>query len=120
MKTLEYYMNLPYQLVLVPDVDEGGYAAYFPHLRGCLTCGDTMAEVCALAIDAKREWLSAALEDGAVIPEPGEAEDFSFEGRWQIRISDKDMRELAKRSHMPMALRYAHSADSRGQTAAKM
>ena len=25
MKTIEYYMNLPYRLELVPDTDEGGF-----------------------------------------------------------------------------------------------
>ena len=27
MKTLEYYMNLPYRLEIIPDTDEGGYVA---------------------------------------------------------------------------------------------
>jgi len=27
MKTLEYDMNLPYRLEIIPDTDEGGYVA---------------------------------------------------------------------------------------------
>ena len=27
MKTIEYYMNLPYRLELVPDTDEGGFVS---------------------------------------------------------------------------------------------
>lgn len=41
MKTIEYYMNLPYRLELVPDTDEGGFVASYPELRGCLTSGET-------------------------------------------------------------------------------
>ena len=37
MKTIEYYMNLPYRLELVPDTEEGGFVASYPELRGCLT-----------------------------------------------------------------------------------
>ena len=41
MKTIEYYMNLPYRLELVPDTEEGGFVASYPELRGCLTSGET-------------------------------------------------------------------------------
>ena len=53
-KTLEYYMQLPYQMVITPDPDEGGYVISFPDLRGCLTCVDTFAEIYDMAEDAKR------------------------------------------------------------------
>ena len=33
MKTVEYYMNLPYRLEIVKDMDEGGFVASFPELR---------------------------------------------------------------------------------------
>lgn len=39
VKTLEYYMGLPYRLEIVPDEAEGGYVASYPELRGCLTTG---------------------------------------------------------------------------------
>ena len=41
MKTLEYYMGLPYRLEIVPDEAEGGYVASYPELRGCLTTGES-------------------------------------------------------------------------------
>lgn len=25
MKTIEYYMNLPYKMEIIPDIEEGGY-----------------------------------------------------------------------------------------------
>ena len=33
-KSIEYYMNLPYRLELIPDIDEGGYAARYPDRPG--------------------------------------------------------------------------------------
>lgn len=69
MKDLQYYMSLPYRLEVVSDTAEGGYAARFPELPGCLTCADTMDELISMAEDAKKNWLEAALEDGITIPE---------------------------------------------------
>ncbi len=70
MRTIEYYMNLPYRLELVPDTEEGGFVASYPELRGCLTSGETAEAALKNAQDCKREWLVAALEDGYEIPEP--------------------------------------------------
>ena len=64
MKTIEYYMNLPYRLELVPDTDEGGFVASYPELRGCLTSGETAEAALknalhrALAENSKREGIS--------------------------------------------------------------
>ena len=66
-KTLEYYLSLPYMLEIIPDTEEGGYAARYPELPGCITCGETMENAISNAEDAKREWLISALEDGAEI-----------------------------------------------------
>ena len=70
MKTLEQYMALPYPLEIIPDSDEGGFVGSYPDLPGCLTCGETMEDVVRNAEDAKRAWLTAALEEGLVIHEP--------------------------------------------------
>ncbi|MCM1333902.1 MAG: type II toxin-antitoxin system HicB family antitoxin [Bacteroides sp.] len=67
MKTLAYYMTLPYKMEIVPDADEGGYAVSFPELPGCVTCADTLEQALKNAEDAKREWLNAALKDGVRI-----------------------------------------------------
>ena len=52
-KSLEYYLSPPYRLSIVPDLEEGGYAAEYPELPGCITCGKTVVEVLELAEDAK-------------------------------------------------------------------
>ena len=69
-KTIDYYLSLPYRLEIIPDREEGGFTASYPDLPGCLTCSDTMEGVVANAADAKRAWLTAALEDGIEITEP--------------------------------------------------
>lgn len=42
-KKLVYYQKLPYRLEIIPDTKEGGYAARYPQLNGCITCGDTIS-----------------------------------------------------------------------------
>ena len=45
MKNIDYYLNLPYRLEIVPDIYEGGYVASYPELPDCLTCAETIEEV---------------------------------------------------------------------------
>ena len=53
MNRLDEYLKLPYTLVLIPDLEEGGFTAYFPELKGCVTCGETYTEAVENAMDAK-------------------------------------------------------------------
>lgn len=96
MKTIEYYMSLPYRMELLPDTAEGGYAVRFPELPGCLTCGDTLESAVRNAEDCKREWFAAALEDGIVIPEPSSADEYS--GQFKLRIPKSLHKSLAEHS----------------------
>jgi len=96
VKTLEYYLSLPYKLELVPDAEEGGYVASWPELRGCMTCGDSIEAVIANAADCKREWLMSALDEGLDIPEPSDAADYS--GQFKLRIPKSLHKALAERS----------------------
>ena len=48
---------------IVEDKDEGGFVVSFPDLPGCITCGETVESAVANAMDAKKEWLVAALEE---------------------------------------------------------
>ena len=63
MKSIEYYMGLPYRLEITQDLDEGGFVARYPELPGCITVGDSMEEIVEYAEDAKREWLAVALDN---------------------------------------------------------
>ncbi len=68
-KDLDYYLSLPYSILLTPD-EEGGWLAEIPELPGCITFGDTQAEALDMIEDAKRTWLIGSLEAGDSIPEP--------------------------------------------------
>lgn len=96
MKTVEYYMNLPYRLEIVKDMDEGGFVASFPELRGCMTCGDTVEQACKNAEDCKREWIMAALEENYEIPEPASGNEYS--GQFKLRLPKSLHRALAEHS----------------------
>lgn len=96
MKDLNYYLALPYRLEIVPDPEEGGYAARYPELPGCITCADTMDALIANAQDAKQAWLEAALEQGLPIQEPSRTEDYS--GQFKLRIPKSLHRALAEHS----------------------
>lgn len=96
MKTIDYYMNLPYRLEIIPDPDEGGYVARYPELPGCITVGETLESVAENAADAKKEWLEAALEEGTEIAEPDSLDDYS--GQFKLRIPRSLHRSLAQHS----------------------
>lgn len=94
MKDLEYYLSLPYKLEIIPDTEEGGYGARYPELPGCVTCAETIEDVFANAMDAKRAWLEAALEEGIEINEPSSEDDYS--GQFKLRIPKSLHKSLAE------------------------
>lgn len=103
MKTLNEYLNMPYKMEIVPDTSEGGYVASFPDLPGCITCGETVEAAVANAIDAKKEWLEAAIEDGIEIFCPNSVDDYS--GQFKLRLPKslhKQLAEDAKRDGISM------------------
>ena len=62
MKMLNDYLAMSYRMEIVEDKDEGGFVVSFPDLPGCITCGETVESAVANAMDAKKEWLVAALK----------------------------------------------------------
>lgn len=96
MKTIDYYVNLPYKMEIIPDNDEGGFVASFPDLPGCITIGDTIEEVIQNIIDAKKAWLEAELEIGAIIPEPEGLKEYS--GQFKLRLPKTLHKQLAEHS----------------------
>ena len=96
MKTIDYYMSLPYHMEIIPDMEEGGYTAKFPDLPGCLTCAETIEDLVASAQDAKKTWLIAAIEDGIEIAEPESDADLSaYSGQFKLRMPRSLHRTLA-------------------------
>ncbi|MGN0587508.1 MAG: toxin-antitoxin system HicB family antitoxin [Oscillospiraceae bacterium] len=103
MKTLNDYMKLPYKLEIVPDTEEGGFIASYPDLPGCISCGDTVESAAANALDAKKAWLEAAIEDGIDIRQPNSSE--SYSGQFKLRLPKslhKQLAEDAKRDGISM------------------
>lgn len=96
MKTIEEYMNMPYKMEVVPDMEEGGFVISFPDLPGCITSGLTIEEAIKNAQDAKKCWLEAALEDGVTVYEPDSLEDYS--GQFKLRIPKSLHRSLSEHS----------------------
>lgn len=96
MKTLDDYMKIPYRMEIVEDPDEGGFVLSFPDLPGCLSCGETVEAAVANAVDAKKAWFTAALEEGTSIPEPDSLEAYS--GQFKLRLPRSLHRTLAEHS----------------------
>jgi antitoxin HicB len=94
-KDLVYYMSLPYREVIEAD-PAGGYVGSIPELPGCITQGETRAEILEMLEDAKEAWISTALADGMEIPEPLREEAFS--GRFNLRIPKSLHKRLAMRA----------------------
>ena len=69
-KTIDYYLSLPYTIVVVPDKDDGGYVAWVRELKGCMTQAETWQELKFMIEDEKQLWLEVAIEQGDTIPEP--------------------------------------------------
>lgn len=95
-KNLEYYLSLPYKMEIIPDTAEGGYAACYPDLPGCVTCSETLEGVMANIEDAKKAWLEAALEEGIQINEPETISDLSdYSGQFKLRLPKSLHKALA-------------------------
>jgi antitoxin HicB len=68
-KNLDYYMSLPYPILLIPE-DDGTFYVKIPLLDGCVSVGNDPQDAYEMIEDAKRIWLEGALADGDDIPEP--------------------------------------------------
>lgn len=94
MKTLNEYLKLPYRMEIVPDTAEGGYVSFFPELSGCISCGETAEAAVSNAIEAKKEWLTAAIEEGIDIPLPDSIDNYS--GQFKLRLPKSLHKQLAE------------------------
>ena len=90
MKTLNDYMAMSYRMEIVEDKDEGGFVVSYPDLPGCITCGETVESAVANALEAKKTWIEAALEDGVEIHEPDSLEDYSGQFKREFREACTD------------------------------
>ena len=89
-------MAMPYRMEIVEDKDEGGFVVSYPDLPGCITCGETVESAVENALDAKRAWIEAALEEGIEICEPDSLDTYS--GQFKLRIPKSLHRSLVEHS----------------------
>ena len=89
-------MEMPYRMEIVEDKNEGGFVVSYPDLPGCITCGETVESAVKNALDAKKTWLEAAIEEGIEIYEPNCLEEYS--GQFKLRIPRSLHRSLAEHS----------------------
>lgn len=83
-RPLNYFLELDYPFNVLADPD-GGYVIVFPDLPGCLTQAESVDEIGAMADEARRLWIETEYDDGADIPMPSVAEDYS--GKFNVRLS---------------------------------
>ena len=57
------------QVVLYPDVEDGGWVVEVPSLPGCVSVGDTKEEALRNVRDAIEAWTEAAAASGTAVPE---------------------------------------------------
>lgn len=81
---------------VIEDTDEGGFVVPYPDLPGCITCGETVESAVANALDAKKAWIEAALEEGTPIYEPDSLDAYS--GQFKLRLPRGLHRALAEHS----------------------
>ncbi len=68
-RTIEEYIDLPYQLIITPD-EEGGFGVEIAELPGCVTYADHWEDIPAMAKEAIASWVGSALKHGEAVPEP--------------------------------------------------
>jgi len=69
-ETAERYAALPYNRIITPDLDEGGYVGEILELPGCITEGQTLEELWANLEEAKLGWIEAQLDSSDSVPTP--------------------------------------------------
>ena len=92
MKTVEYYLAMPYGTRVVPEECTDGtqcYVARIDELPGCESHGDTPEEALVHLQEAQRLYLETMIEDGVDPPEPVAVTEGTYSGLKSIwRIED--------------------------------
>ena len=84
VKSVTYYMGLPYTIALRPD-DEGDVVAKIEELPGCSSHGSSSIEALANLKEAQQLWIEDCLDAGQSVPEPTPQEVLPS-GKWVQRI----------------------------------
>jgi antitoxin HicB len=103
MKNLQYYLELPYTVIMRRD-EEGDFVAKIDELPGCAAHGTTPQEAFEALEEAKQLWITDCLESGDSIPEPV-SEKALPSGKWVQRVPKtlhQKLVSLAKRENVSL------------------
>jgi len=94
-KKIDYYMQLPYSVLLHEVEDEGHkyWIAEVPELPGCKSHGSTVEEAVNSVEEAKKDWILDSLGKGEDVPTPVERDRYS--GKTLVRMSSSLHRALS-------------------------
>src|SRR5829696_741856 len=98
-REVERFLDLPYHIVLMRDEegeDEAPWKARVEELPGCEAHAETSEEAARAIEKALEDWIAAALEKGADVPEPKRQSNHS--GRLLLRIPQTLHAELAHKA----------------------
>ena len=98
-KDLNYYLGLPYTVILERWDDGNGpyWVARVAELPHCMTTGDSPQEAVAEVEEVKQEWIMSNLARGIKIPEPVLR---THSGQISLRIPPTLHRTLADRAYV--------------------
>ncbi len=92
MKDINYYLGLPYTVVLRRD-EEGDFVARVDELPGCVAHGKTPHQALKRVEEAKALWITDSVESGDIVPEP-DVEETLPSGKWVQRVPRSLHRKL--------------------------
>lgn len=104
MKNLQYYLELPYTVMMRRDED-GDYVARIDELPGCAAHGESPEQAFEALEEAKHLWITDCLESGDPVPEPSTEEETLPSGKWVQRVPKtlhKKLVSLAKRDNVSL------------------
>jgi antitoxin HicB len=108
--------KIAYNILVVPDTEDGGYYAYIPDLQGCMGDGETPQDAVLDVIAAAKCWEDVRADQGRTMPEPGEAER-AFDAEMQEKdeyISELESQIAALKSKLRRAERMSRSGRTTG------
>jgi antitoxin HicB len=86
--------DYPFSVRRLAADEGGGYFIEFPDLPGCISDGETVEEAVSNGMEAKREWLTAAQEQGRAVSAPGG----QLSGKWVQRVPKSLHARLVERA----------------------
>ena len=103
IKDLNYYMGLPYTIVLRPD-EAGDIVARIEELPGCAADGANPSEAIENVRESQKLWVQDCLEAKDPVPEPALEEELPS-GKWLQRVPrslHQKLTRLAKRENVSL------------------